>query len=361
MIRPKQYLREIYRTPHDIYDRNEFQRLDKNEGICPIPKKILMRILNRVTPDFLSTYPQMCPIYKSLSDHLSVEEEYIFVTAGSDAAIKTVFEIFVDPGDEVIISDPSYAMYEVYAHLFRAYLKKITYNADLKISVDNFIKNISEKTKLIALPNPDSPTGSMVTHEEIDKLVRVANDHGVVVLIDEAYYPFTEFTAIDLVDRYPNLIITRTFSKAFGLASIRLGFIVANPEMITWLRKFKPMYEVNAFAVIFGCEILENYKYVEKAVKRTNEGKIYFQEEMTSLGLRTYPSYTNFVHVNVGEENVAKLVEKMKSSGILIKGGVNHETLKKCVRIGIVPKKEMRRNVQIIKAFIQKNPVTYNS
>jgi histidinol-phosphate aminotransferase len=356
MIQPKPYLKEIYRTPHDLYDRTDFLRLDKNEGTYVIPNRVLKKIINQITPDFLTTYPQMTFLYKCLSNHLSIDEDHLYITAGSDAAIKTTFETFVQPGDEVIIPDPSYAMYEIYSQLFQAKLKKITYNSHLKISIDQIVNEITNKTKLIALPNPDSPTGSMIPLSDIRELVQTANERGIVVIIDEAYYPFTDITAISLVNEFSNLIITRTFSKAFGLASIRLGFIIAHPDMIEWLRKFKPMYEVTGFAILFGCEMLKNVQFIKKMVAKTNEGKEFFQNEMKRIGLKTYPSYANFVHVEIGEKNVPKLVEEMRSHGVLIKGGVNHITLKKCVRIGVAPKKEMKKIVKIIEMFLEKNP-----
>jgi histidinol-phosphate aminotransferase len=356
MIQPKTYLKDIYRTPHDIYDRTGFLRLDKNEGAYVIPDKILKKIINQITPDFLTTYPQMVFLYKCLTEYLSIEEDHIFVTAGSDAAIKTTFETFVQPCDEVITPDPTYAMYEVYSHLFQAKLRKVVYDKNLKISIDQIVNQITDKSKLIALPNPDSPTGSIIPLSDIRKLIQIANDRGIVVIIDEAYYPFTDITAIGLVDEFSNLIITRTFSKAFGLASIRLGFIVAHPDMIGWLRKFKPMYEVAGFAVLFGCEMLKNFHYVEKIVDKTNEGKKFFESEMERIGLKTYPSFANFVHVEIGEKNVPNLVEEMRSCGVLIKGGANHITLKKCVRIGVAPKKEMRKIVKIIEKFRERNP-----
>lgn len=356
MIQPKPYLKDIYRTPHDLFDRTEFLRLDKNEGAYVIPDKILKKILSQITPDFLTTYPQISFLYNCLGDYLSIDEDHIFITAGSDAAIKTTFETFVQPGDEVIITDPTYAMYEVYSHLFQANLKKVVYDKNLKISTYQIVNEITDKTRLIALPNPDSPTGSMIPLSEIRKLVQIAHERDIVVIIDEAYYPFTDITAIGLVDEFANLIVTRTFSKAFGLASIRLGFVVAHPDMIGWLKKFKPMYEVTGFAVIFGCELLKNFHAVEKMVGKTNNGKKFFESEMKRLGLKTYPSFANFVHVEIGEKNVPSLVEQMWSYGVLIKGGVNHITLKKCVRIGMAPKKEIEKIVMIIETYLKKNP-----
>jgi histidinol-phosphate aminotransferase len=221
MIQPKSHLYNVYRTPPDKLDRLKFLRLDKNEDTIGLPEEVIQEILSEVTPDFISTYPLTYRLYESLSEFLSLSEDHLLITAGSDAAIKAAFEGFVEPGDEVIIPDPTFAMFEVYADLFRGEMKKITYKSDLSLSIEEMLGSITQKTKLIALPNPNSPTGTIVRREDILNLLKHAEAVGVVVLIDEAYYPFYPHTTIDLIDEYQNLIVTRTFSKAFGLASVR--------------------------------------------------------------------------------------------------------------------------------------------
>jgi histidinol-phosphate aminotransferase len=191
-------------------------------------------------------------------------------------------------------------MFEVYADLFRGEMKKITYKSDLSLSIEEMLGSITQKTKLIALPNPNSPTGTIVRREDILNLLKHAEAVGVVVLIDEAYYPFYPHTTIDLIDEYQNLIVTRTFSKAFGLASVRLGFAAAHPETIKNLSKFKPIYEVNSFAVLFGCAALKHPEWIEQRVQEVLKGRRYLESEMNRLGLKTYPTYTNFMHIEVG-------------------------------------------------------------
>lgn len=352
MIRPKSHLYNVYRTPLDKRDRLKFLRLDKNEDTVGLPEEVIQKILSEVTPDFLSTYPLTYRLYESLSKYLSVSEEHLLITAGSDAAIKAAFEVFVEPCDEVIIPEPTFAMFEVYADLFHGELKRITYESDLSLPMEKMLESITPKTKLIALPNPNSPTGTIVARNEILNLLKHAQVVGATVLVDEAYYPFYPHTVIDLIDEYQNLIVTRTFSKAFGLASVRLGFAVAHPETIKYLSKFKPIYEVNSFAVLFGCTILNHGELMEKKVQEVMEGKRFIESEMKRLGLRTYPSYTNFIHIEVGKSNVEPLVEDMHKAGILIRAGFAHNTLKHCVRITLGPVPQMKYVVQKIEEYM---------
>lgn len=354
MIRPKFHLYNIYRTPPDKLDRLKFLRLDKNEDTIGLPEEVIQEILSEVTPDFISTYPLTYRLYESLSEFLSLSEDHLLITAGSDAAIKAAFEGFVEPGDEVIIPDPTFAMFEVYADLFRGEMKKITYKSDLSLSIEEMFGSITQKTKLIGLPNPNSPTGTIVRREDILNLLKHAEAVGAVVLIDEAYYPFYPNSVIDFVKEYQNLIVTRTFSKAFGLASVRLGFAAAHPETIKILSKFKPIYEVNSFAVLFGCAALKHPEWMEQRVQEVLKGRRYLESEMNRLGLKTYPTYTNFMHIEVGESNVEPLVEHMRKFGILIRSGFTHDTLRQCIRITLGPESQMRYVAQKIEEYMKK-------
>lgn len=353
MIRPKPHLLKIYRTPPEKEDRLKFLRLDKNENNVCLPKKVIQKILSRVTPDFLASYPQPYQLYESLSKWLDIGEDHILVTAGSDAAIKATFETFVGPRDEVIIPYPTFAMYDVYSKIFQAKLKRVIYQRDLSLSMKKILKNVSSRTKLVVLPNPNSPTGTVVERGDILSLLNIAKKKGAMVLIDEAYYPFYPKSVIDLIDKYPNLVVARTFAKAFGLASVRLGFAAAHPKTIKILRATKPMYEVNSFAVLFGCAILEHPEWMERNVRETLKGKKYLEGEIKRLGLKTFPSHTNFILVDVGESKVKPLVEKIRKSGILIRGGYDHKTLARCIRISLGPEEKMRKVVEVLKYFFK--------
>jgi len=348
MSRPKSHLSGIYRPPPDKRDRLGFLRLDKNEDVAGLPQEFIQKVLSQVTPDFLSSYPHTYKLYEALSRHLSIGEDHLLVTAGSDAAIKTAFETYVGPGDEVIIPDPTFAMFEVYAHLFNANLIKIGYLPDLTLPIEEILETITKKTKLICLPNPNSPTGTIVKKEDLLTLLKKAGDSEASVLVDEAYFPFHPETAIDLIDEYPNLMVTRTFSKAFGLASIRLGFTAAQPETIKNLTKFRPMYEVNSFAVLLGTELLKHPELMEKKLREVEEGKKYIEAEMKHRGYKTHQTHTNFIHIEVGEEKVKPLMEHMQEAGILVRTCPTHETLKRCIRITLGPVPLMAKAVDAI-------------
>lgn len=354
MIRPKKHLMDFYRSDPERFDRTRYVRLDKNEDLCGLPDDLIKTALGHITPDDLSAYPQTYQLHEKLSRYLAIPEESLLITTGSDAAIKNVFEVFISPGDGVVIPDPTYAMYEVYAGLFEAELKKIPYAADLTLSIRDMIAAIDDKTKLVALANPNSPTGTIVSRDEIAGLIRYCASRDVIVLIDEAYFPFYPHTVIDLIKTCPNLIVTRTFSKAFGLAALRLGYAAAHPDLIRYLHAFRPIYETHGLAVAIGCAVLEHPEYVARNVKETLEGRQYLIDAMTRLGFFVFPSFSNFINVVVGESLRDPLIDHLKHEGILIKAGANTPALVPCVRITVGPKRVMEPVVRAIESFLLK-------
>ncbi len=218
--------------------------------------------------------------------------------------IRTVFEAFISPGDVVLHTVPTFAMYPVYCMIFGAQAVTLEYapseqgphlNVDLVLS-----KLESLRPRLFCLPNPDSPTGTIFSPDEIERLIQKAQEVGTLLLLDEAYFPFYPETAIQWVDRYPHLVIARTFSKAWGLAGLRTGYAVACPDLAQILHRVRPMYEVNTVAIGYIEKMFDYKNEVLASVKRLNQGKSYFNQEMQKLGLKALNNQGNFTHVAFG-------------------------------------------------------------
>jgi len=352
-ISPRSHLRSIQRTPMERVDRKGFLRLDKNEGIPGIPREAIAEILSRVTPDDISSYPQVFPLYERLARNLSLTEDHILVTAGSDAAIKNVFEVFVRPGDRVVIPDPTYAMYEIYAGLFQAKLTRVPFDTDLSLPPHRILDALTPQARLLALPNPNSPTGTVIPEPDLMRLIRHAGELGVLVLIDEAYYPYYPETAVKWVQTCPNLIVTRTFSKAFGLAGLRVGYAVGDPEIMESLRKFRPIYETNGPAVAFASYLLDHPAILQENLRQVRVGKEYLGRAAGEAGLFACPTHANFMNIRVGAPAVAPLVDFLKGEGILVKAGHDHPALRDCVRITLGDVAEMERVMGKIREYLR--------
>jgi len=278
--------------------------LDKNENSDPELARLTKSLLSEVDPADIYSYPECTPLYNKLAGHLGVQADHLLLTAGSDGAIRSVFEAFINPGDIVMHTVPSFAMYAVYSSMYGANVVPLAYKSSDKgpaLKIEEVVDAIVQtRPKLVCLPNPDSPTGTVFNPAEMREIVEAAGRSGALILIDEAYYPFYNHTTVPWVDKYNNMVVTRTFAKAWGLSGLRIGYAVSCPDIARLLHKVRPMYEVNTVAVAVAYRILDHSDAVTASVNRLNAGRDAFIEEMKSLGLRTLVTHGNFLHVAFG-------------------------------------------------------------
>jgi len=338
MILPiKEHLADLERVKNPAATRFGYLRLDKNENTVGFPRKFIEKLKDVIDSDFLTAYPEPGFLYRKIAEWFGCGEENVYVTAGSDAGIKAVFEVFVKKGDTVVLLDPTYAMFYVYTGMFQGNLVKIRYGKDLSLSAEDIVKAINKNMpKLVCIANPNSPTGTILPSEDIEKIVDTAACAGSIILLDEAYYPYYPVSSSGLIRRYSNLVVTRTFSKAMGLASTRLGFAAGQSGIIESLHKVRPMYETNAFAVKFAELILDNYHLVEEGISEVNKAKMYVEDQLSDLKIPYFKSYANFMLIDAGSpEDAVKIKNVLYSRKILIKAGFDDEALKSCIRISI--------------------------
>ena len=275
--------------------------LDKNENTDPFLHGIIRELMMSVPLESVTQYPDCVELYAKLAAHLGIRAQNLLLTAGSDGAIRTVFETYVSVGDVVMRTEPTFAMYPVYTSMFGGEPELLSYrpSVDGPVLLPEEIRAgiLKLAPRLLCLPNADSPTGSLLSLDEIESIVSTAEKVGTVVLLDEAYYPFSEVTGISLIDRYQNLIVTRTFAKAWGLAGLRIGFAAAHPDTAVMLHKVRPMYEVNGYALSVVSQLIDRSSEVGNSVARINAGRDQFKAKMSALGLKTLSGGGNFVHV----------------------------------------------------------------
>lgn len=343
----KKWIDAVERIRGGIETRFDKVRLDKNERLTPFSDKFWSDLITKIRQEHILAYPQVEPLYLKLANFVGVTTENLIITAGSDFAIKVAFELFVNHGDEVIFLDPTFAMVDVYCGLYNAKKIKISYDSNLNLNIDKLIESINEKVSLIIIANPNSPTGTYINNDNLKIILERAKSFSIPVLIDEAYYGFCSYTAMDLLKSYDNLIITRTFSKTAGLAGLRIGYIVAAPDIARLLYKFRPMYEVNSIAVLFASEILDNWGIVDEYIKATSEGKKYLIKEFNTLLFKTIDTYTNFIHVDFGIHR-DKILKKFERDKILIKGGLAVKGYEGYTRISVGNIEEMEKVVESI-------------
>ena len=275
--------------------------LDKNENTDPQLARIVAEEAARITPDIYYTYPESRPLYRKLAAFLDIKPDNLILTAGSDGAIRSAFEAYIDPGDCVIHPAPTFAMYAVYCKMYGARTVPLDYapsNNGPRLPAETIITAIEqEKPKLVCLANPDSPTGTVMTPGQMRDIITAAGKAGALVLVDEAYYPFYPETVLPLIREFDHLMVTRSTGKAWGMAGFRVGYAAASTEVAMLLHKVRPMYEINTLAVAVFERMLDRYDEVMASVERLNTGKEKFLNEMESLGFAVLRGEGNFLHV----------------------------------------------------------------
>ena len=327
-------------------------RLDKNERLTDFESYFIDKIKNKINSNYLNTYPEVEPLYKIFSEKFNLNKEMFVVTAGSDMAIRNCFELLVRSGDKIITLSPTYGMVDVYAKLFEANQVKIYFNKKLELNTNKLIKEINHKTKLIIIANPNSPTGTVIENNQIINILKKAKKYKCYVLIDEAYYGFYKITYMSYLKKFSNLIISRSFSKAYGLAGLRVGLIIANKTVAKRLYKFRPMYEINSLAVLVIKEIMKNKNILKKYIQETIKGKKYLIENLNRLGFSYHNTYTNFLLVDLKTKNLKKKVwNYLKNKNILVTGEPNIPGCKNFLRFTLGPIKYMKLVINTLNKF----------
>ena len=275
--------------------------LDKNENTDPELARVVASVIGSLPADAHNAYPENGPLYRKLAKWLDVAPENLMLAAGSDGCIRSVFETFVGPGNRVLHSAPTFAMYFVYSKIHGANEICIDYQPSHKgpaLDMESFLKAISDnKPKLVCLPNPDSPTGTTFDQKTMRLIIEAAGNVGAVMLVDEAYHPFHLDTVLPWINEYPHLVVVRSTGKAWGMAGIRIGYAAAAPEMAKLLHKVRPMYEASTLSVAIFERMLDHTDAMEASVARLQAGKQRFLDAMQDLGFRTLQGAGNFCHV----------------------------------------------------------------
>jgi histidinol-phosphate aminotransferase len=276
---------------------------------------------------------------KQISILKKVSTENIFLGNGSDEAIDLLMRIFCEPRiDEIMILPPTYGMYKVSASIADIAIKTVNLTHDFQPNVVDILAKANEKTKVLFLCSPNNPTGNSFELEKMEKLVQ--NFNGIVV-IDEAYIDFaSQESCIQWINKYPNLVILQTFSKAWGLAGIRLGMAFANKEIVALLNKVKPPYNVNQLTQKVASKALENQAQTQNYIKEILSESLHLQQALSALKIvkKVYTTDANFILVKF--ENPRKVYDFLAIKGVIIRDRSNVVLCDDCLRITVGTKTE---------------------
>lgn len=319
MIKSKKLVSQVDRPGPDTQVRSEIYRLEKNERTTLFSDEEFESIMKTITPFDLVAYGELEPFYKVVVEKLGIERGNILITAGSDLAIKSIFETFISEGDEVINYHPNYAMFSVYAKMFGAKEIQKTYNKDLVIDIEDLLSSIVSTTRMVVISNPGH-NGITIAEKDIIAVLEKTKDSQTIVLVDEAYVDFSEVDMLKHINSYKNLIIVRTMSKAFGIASVRIGFVLGCKEIIAEVYRVKPVHEIDGIAAKIGKYLFENQAIKNKFVNDVIAGREVLYKRLKEAGMIVLKSDTNFVYFNLNCDVDPNLIyERLKLKNIYIK------------------------------------------
>jgi len=334
MLKPRQCLLTLpeYRTPVSIPPLE--LRLDLNESTTGCSPRVLEKI-KAMDAKKLALYAPRDAGEQMVGAIVGRPPAQLLLTNGGDEAIDIFCRGYLEPETEAIIITPAFSMYEIFVQATGAKIINVPMGPDYTFPEEEVIAAINPATRAIFITNPHNPSGAAIQSNTIMKILNAAPD--AAVLVDEAYYEFYGQTMMDTVGKIPNLFVLRTFSKAYGLAGVRIGVLAGASNHMAVLRRLPSPFNVNTFALECLQAALSDRKFVSDYVAQVKETRDWFTKEMDELGFTVYPSSANFVLVNFGQLK-DKVLEQMTQWGIALRDRPDCEG---CVRITIGRQKEM--------------------
>ncbi len=362
MLKPRASIAGLtpYRSP--VVSRAGLS-LDLNESMAGCSPRVLERLRSLSAAD-VSLYPQREAGERLIANFLRIAPDQVLLTNGMDEALSLVFTTYLgaagkcaveeDASDELLFADPTFTMYSMLGDALGAKMVRVQPEADLALPVAGLLSRISPRTRVIAIANPNNPTGLAAPRRDLLKIAEAAPD--AAVLIDEAYFDFysAEFcgeTLIPDLAHHPNLFVARTFSKAYGLAGLRLGVLTGAAEQIGYLRRFSLPFNVNGVALACLEEALADQAFVSDHVAQVKQGRERLMRLFDELGLRFWTSQTNFVLVQVGDP-ARTFIESMQRRGVLVRDSSASPGCGGCVRITVGTPSQMDAVLQAIRESI---------
>lgn len=294
LFKPNLYAMRAYQPPLEGRSASRHLLLDFNERTIPVGDAICQALCEYINSGALQKYPAYGDIVERLADYLNTKPESVMVTNGSDQGIDLVARAVAQPGWQAIIPAPSFAIYKQCAEVENAEIVEPEYDLNIGFPLQDVIAAITENTRLIVVPNPNNPTGTGVAKEDIEQILKAAPQ--AVVLIDECYFEYAGITMVGEIGRYPNLVVARTFSKTWGLPSLRMGMLVSQADNIEQLLKIRGPYDVNQLAVVAVEAALANPDYTRDYVSEVmRQSRPKFEAWLQSKNIEYWPSTANFL------------------------------------------------------------------
>jgi histidinol-phosphate aminotransferase len=329
MLEAREAVRKLKQYQPPLGDRSGL-RLDFNENTGGCSPRVMER-LRQVRPEQLACYPERAPVEREVAAFLGLQPDQVLLTNGVDEGIHLVCEAYLEAEDDALIVVPTFAMYQICAAATGARVISIPADENFTFPTAKVLAYATApKTRLIAIANPNNPTGTVASAEDLLLIARSAPQ--AAVLVDEAYFEFYGESLLEYVGQVQNLFIARTFSKAYGMASLRVGVLAGAADQVQSLRRACSPYNVNGVALACLPTALADQGYVRGYVAEVRASRNRLEEEFRGLGIPFWPSQANFVLARIGASH-AEFVRGMKARGILVRDRSSDFGCEGCVRV----------------------------
>jgi histidinol-phosphate aminotransferase len=328
-------------------NRSDKMRLDFNENTVGCSPRLAEFLKSQITPERLAVYPDYRAVKTTLAAHFNVAPDEFTLTNGTDEAIQVFINTYIDDCGEVLIPRPSYAMYRFYAEVAAAKVVEVEYPAPAyEFPVDLLLARITPQTRAVCISNPNNPTGTGITLDEVEKILQAARD--AVVLIDEAYFEFSGVTALPWIGKYRNLFVSRTFSKVYGMAALRIGCLFSHRENVAFLQKAQSPYSVNMLAAMAAQNAVGDTAYVQDYVTEALAARNLLSSGLAKMNIFFVPSQANFVLANFGSRAI-EIRDALRAHAILVRDR-SYEA-PGCVRITVGTRAQANRVLEELGAI----------
>jgi histidinol-phosphate aminotransferase len=320
-------------------------RLDFNENTVGCSPKVIAFLKANLTAAGLAVYPEYTAARQAIARYFHVSPDQFVFTNGTDEAIQVFINTYIDDGQEVLVLKPAYAMYRFYAEVAGASVTEVAYpQPRMAFPLQEVLDRITPQTRAVILSNPNNPTGTGLSLLAIERILKRAKK--AVVMVDEAYYEFSGVTALTEIERVPHLFVCRTFSKAFGMAGMRLGCLFSHPANIQYLHKAQSPYSVNSLAVMAAQAAVADTAYLENYVVEVLAARELLCVGLEKLGISYVPSSANFVLGHFGKRAL-EVRDRLRGQAILVRDR-SYEA-PGCVRITVGTRPQTRRLLAALK------------
>jgi histidinol-phosphate aminotransferase len=329
-------------------------RLDFNESTVGCSPRVLAR-LRSLDSELLARYPEREPVESEVAGFLGLDPAEVLLTNGVDEAIHLLCSTYLDPGDEALIVVPTFAMYAIFAQAEGARVVEVRAGDNFTFPAKDLLAQLSGRTRLIAVANPNNPTGAAVAGNVLIQIAQAVPQ--AALLVDEAYFEFhgetlIDHTRIDHTRQIENLFVARTFSKAYGLAGLRIGILAGEARQMAMVRRVASPYNVNAAALAVLPEALQDQEYVGRYVAQVLSSREKLQQELGNLGLHYWPSHANFVLVRVGAAHT-EFVRALRDRGILVRDRHSDPGCEGCVRLTVGTDEPMQTLIVALRDVVE--------